>query len=70
MIKCIYFMLFCYSFIFDDFVMEVIVKLGKNVIIESDYIGFLYVIGNIRSVIYYCVEIELICIVKMKSLIS
>lgn len=54
----------------DDFVMEVIAKSGKNAIIESDYIGFLYVTGNIRSAIYYRAETELIRIAKMKSLIS
>ncbi|EPF6504690.1 hypothetical protein [Klebsiella pneumoniae] len=50
--------------------MEVIAKSGKNAIIESDYIGFLYVTGNIRSAIYYRAETELIRIAKMKSLIS
>ena len=63
-------MSFCYSLIPDNFVMEVIAKSGKNAIIESDYIGFLYVIGNIRSAIYYRAETELIRIAKMKSLIS
>ncbi|EPY5146336.1 hypothetical protein ACXDR1_002857 [Klebsiella pneumoniae] len=50
--------------------MEVIAKSGKNAIIESDYIGFLYVTGNIRSAIYYRAETELIRIAKMKILIS
>ena len=63
-------MSFCYSLIPDNFVMEVIAKSGKNTIIESDYIGFLYVTGNIRSSIYYSAETELIRIAKMKSLIS
>jgi hypothetical protein len=62
-------MSFCYSLISDDFVMEVIAKSGKNEI-ESDYIGFLYVTGNIRSAIYYRAETELIRIAKMKSLIG
>ncbi len=70
MTKRTYFMSFCYSLISDDFVMEVIAKSGKNAIIESDYIGFLYVTGNIRSAIYYRAETELIRIAKMKSLIS
>ncbi|WP_416380915.1 hypothetical protein [Klebsiella pneumoniae] len=50
--------------------MEAIAKSGKNAIIESDYIGFLYVTGDIRSAIYYRAETELIRIAKMKSLIS
>ncbi|HCD6953770.1 TPA: b12-dependent methionine synthase, partial [Klebsiella variicola] len=54
----------------DNFVMEVIAKSGKNRRTESDYIGFLYMTGNIRSAIYYRAVTGLIRIAKMKSLIG
>jgi len=63
-------MSFCYSLIPDNFVMEVIAKSGKNKRTESDYIGFLYMTGNIRSAIYYRTVTGLIRIAKMKSLIG
>ncbi|HIE9753270.1 TPA: hypothetical protein ACXRWC_000360 [Klebsiella variicola] len=50
--------------------MEVIAKSGKKAGIESDYIVFLYVTGNIRSAIYYHAVTGLIRIAKIKSLIS
>ena len=70
MTKRTYFMSFCYSLISDDFVMEVIAKSGKNAIIESDYIGFLYMTGNIRRSIYCHPETGLIRIAKIKRVIG
>ena len=70
MTKRTYFMSFCYSLISDDFVMEVIAKSGKNAKPESDYIGFLYETGNIRSVIYFRFETELIRFAKIKRVIG
>ena len=63
-------MSFCYSLISDDFVMEVIAKSGKKAKPESDYIGFLYETGNIRSVIYFWFETELIRFAKIKRVIG
>jgi len=63
-------MSFCYSLISDDFVMEVIAKSGKNSKTESDYIGFLYETGNMRSVIYFPNETELIRFAKIKRVIG
>ncbi|HHO0199745.1 TPA: hypothetical protein ACRR39_001487 [Klebsiella quasipneumoniae] len=50
--------------------MEVIAKSGKNAKSESDYIGFLYETGNIRSVIYFRFETELIRFAKIKRVIG
>ncbi|WP_434126099.1 hypothetical protein [Klebsiella quasipneumoniae] len=50
--------------------MEVIAKSGKNEKPESDYIGFLYETGNIRSVIYFRFETELIRFAKIKRVIG